>query len=421
MMKQLKKLWVSTLEMFALPRSQSVTVYGGILWVIPLAMLSPFRSLYLVSLGLSKTEVGLYSFMFIPFGLICLWTSGYLTDIWGRKKTLFLFDTLSWGGYCFCMTFAANKWWAVAALFFIALNLGSGPPYQCLLIEGIPAAKRTVVYAVLQITNLAPALLFFPLLGGYWVAQKGLSAASHEMFGLFMVILAIGISLRLIFLPHSGTFERIPPTWKHGFKEGLEQYAKTFKNLLKKPVALTFLGSKVLDEWMSATWVIYSSLYFVQHLGLKDVSLSLLAQFSAYVACLWLFFFTTRLSLRRMVRLLGLDQIFGLAALAVLFIPIGGFWSPLMICFLSVGLGALGSSFYSSVSAAVWMNIIGEKERAKVVAVSTTIFQGCVWILGSISAFLYGHLSPIALILFMMAARIIDFFLLRKVKMILEN
>ncbi len=81
----------------------------------------------------------------------------------------------------------------------------------------------------------------------------------------------------------------------------------------------------------------------------------------------------------------------------------------------------MGSSFYYSVSAAVWMNIIGEKERAKVVAVSTTVFQLGVWVLGSLSAFLYGHVSPLALLAFIMTARLVDFFLLRMVAVALQS
>jgi len=134
-----------------------------------------------------------------------------------------------------------------------------------------------------------------------------------------------------------------------------------------------------------------------------------------------LFFFIPRLSPQGMVKLLGLDQVLGLAAIAVLFIPVGGFWNPLMVCLLSASLGTLGISFYNSASTAVLMNMISEKERAKVVAVSISIFQIGVWILGSLSAFLYGNLSPIALLFLMMAARVIGFFLLRKAKAVLES
>jgi hypothetical protein len=191
--------------------------------------------------------------------------------------------------------------------------------------------------------------------------------------------------------------------------------------LIKKPGALPLLSSKVLDEWMLATWGIYASLYFVRHLGLTDTYLSLLAQVSAYAGFGLLFFFIPRLSPQGMVKLLGLDQGLGLAAIAVLFIPVNGFWNPLVVCLLSSSLGAMGFSFYNSASTAVLMNMISEKERAKVVAVSISIFQIGVWILGSLSAFLYGKFSPVALLVLMMAAGVIGFFLLRKAKAVLES
>jgi DHA1 family tetracycline resistance protein-like MFS transporter len=419
--KHLKTAWVTTSDFFTLPLRPSVVIYAGLLWGIPGAMVNSFRSLYLVSLGLSNSEVGFYSFIFIPLGLTGLWVSGYLTDTWGRKKTLFLFDALSWGGYCLCLTFASNKWWAVTALFFFAFNLGSGPPYQCLLIEGVPETRRAKVYAVLQISNLAPALLFLPLLGGYWEGRQGLTLGCHQMFGFFTVMAFLGLLTRLLLLPHSGIYEKTPATWKHGFIEGFEQYENTFRQFFKKTAALPFLCSRILDEWIIATWVVYASLYYVQHLGLQDTLLAVLTQVGAYVGCGLLFFFTPRLSPTWMRKLLGIEQFFGMAALLVLLIPTGGFLSPFVLCLISVCLGAAGSSFYFSVTNALWMNLIGEKERAKVVAVSVTIFQLAVWVLGTLSAFLYGHYSPAALLICMIGARMVNFFLLRRVSVALQS
>src|SRR6185503_1153693 len=164
MIRHLNALTAFARNMFSLPPAPAWTIYSGILFVIPAAIVLQYRSLYLVSLGLSDTEVGMYSFAFIPLGVICLWIAGYLTDTWGRKMTLFLFDAVSWSGYCLLLALAQNKWWAVAALFFFIANQGSGPPYQCLLIEGVAVRKRAVVYSVLQIVNFIPFLLFFPLL-----------------------------------------------------------------------------------------------------------------------------------------------------------------------------------------------------------------------------------------------------------------
>jgi MFS family permease len=122
-----------------------------------------------------------------------------------------------------------------------------------------------------------------------------------------------------------------------------------------------------------------------------------------------------------MKRLLGLDQVFGFAALSVLLIPSNDVLTPFILCLVSICLGAMGSSLYSSVTAALWMGLVDERERAKVVAVSTTLFQVGVWVLGSLSAFLYGQGSPVALVLFMMGARVVDFFLLRKVAVVLQS
>src|SRR5579885_1995387 len=84
-------------EMFLdLPRRQAVTIYAGLMWVIPIAMVQPYVSLYMVELGLSKTEVGVYQSLMNIVRPLALFLGGYFSDTWGRKKTLIAFDILSW-------------------------------------------------------------------------------------------------------------------------------------------------------------------------------------------------------------------------------------------------------------------------------------------------------------------------------------
>lgn len=106
---------------------QAVTIYVGILWVIPLALVTPFTSIYMVRLGLSKTEIGVYQSLLQAITPIGYFLGGYLSDVWGRKKTLIVFDILSWGGYCLSLALADSKWWCLAAIFFLATNAGSAP------------------------------------------------------------------------------------------------------------------------------------------------------------------------------------------------------------------------------------------------------------------------------------------------------
>ncbi len=397
-----------------LPPAPAATIYTGILWVIPGGMVAPFLSLYLVkSLGLSEMEFGLYQSWGKLIGPVALFAGGYFSDVWGRKKSLAFFDALTWGGYCLCLALATNKWWGVAAILFLAANMASGPAYQCLLIEGIKPKNRSLAYTVNQIANQTPSLLFFPLLGGLWVSYKGLSAANHQMYWFYFFMVVVGIGLRLKFIPHSGAYEKIPQTWLHAFKDGIRQYWETFQKFFEKKTSVVFLISKCMDEWMVFMWATYAYLYFVNHMGLKEVALSVFYQVTAYAAFFILFFIMPHITGKWMLKVLGWEQLAGMAALAVLLLGdrFGGniFW----ICFLASSLMAVSTIFYSSNTAAIWMNIMTEKERAKVVAVSTALISLWVALSGSAGSFLYGQISPVALLWALLGARMINWGLLR--------
>ena len=103
-----------------------------------------------------------------------------------------------------------------------------------------------------------------------------------------------------------------------------------------------------------------------------------------------------------------------LGAFAVLLIWGRGSGNVFLVCLFSYCLSAAGGSLYASVSAAVWMNVMEEKERAKVVAASSAFIQiGLVTV--SVAGLLYGHVSPESLLWVMMGLRVLNFFLLRRV------
>ena len=403
-------------EMFlGLPARQAVTIYAGVLWVIPVAMVQPYVSLYMVALGFSETELGVYQSMMNLVGLVFFFIGGYFSDTWGRKKALIFFDILSWGGYCSCLALARNKWWCLAAIFFLATNAASGPSYLSLLSEGIASKRRAFVFAVLQMANQAPFLLFFPLLGGVWVSKRGLVEANHEMYWLFAVLVAVGIGLRWKLLPDSEAYEKSALSWFHAFRDGLRQYRDALGRFFPKPAAGLFLFSKFLDEWIIFIWASYSSLYFVHFLGLKDSFLSIVTQGPAYVAFLSLFLIIPNITEKQIIKILGLDQLFGLAALLILLCLTKGNENVLLICLISAGLAAVGNALYGSVSAAVWMNIMDEKDRAKVVASSYAMIKVGIFLTGSAGAFLYGKVSPLSLVWVMIGIRLVGFILLRRV------
>src|SRR6185436_13303570 len=155
--------------------------------------------------------------------------------------------------------------------------------------EGVREKKRAVVYTVLQMVNLTPALLFFPLLGGIWVEKRGLIQANHDMYWVQLILTLTGMWLRWKFLPTTGRFEQTPQAWWHAFRDGSRQYYAAMKGYFEKPAAKSLLASKMIDEWILFIWSVYFSLYFTYYLELKVSYLSILAPVSAYVALLVLF------------------------------------------------------------------------------------------------------------------------------------
>jgi MFS family permease len=418
----LGKQGVKMKEMFlGLPPAPATTIYTGILWVIPLAMAGPYASLYGLALGLSTTEIGFYQSLGKSIQPIAIFVGGYYCDVWGRKKSLIFFDILTWGGYCLALALAVNKWWAVAAILFMAANQASTPAYQCLLIEGTKPKSRSLAYSVNQIGNLAPYLLFFPLLGGFWVTKRGLSEANHEMYWFLTTMVVLGVGLRWKFLSDSGTYEKSADSGWDVLRDLLRQHWDAFRKFFKKRASVVFLISRCMDDWVLFMWTIYSSIYYVYQMGLKDTSLSVFALGTSYIAGFVLLFIMPHMTGRWMLRVLGWDQIAGIAAIGILLLwsKIGGnvFW----ICFLSSGLVAIASVFYYSVTWAVWMNTMDERERAKVVAVSIAFISLILVLCGSACSFLYGHVSPMALLWTMIIIRAINFFLLRRVACTLTN
>ncbi|HVZ81374.1 MAG TPA: hypothetical protein VHE12_11360 [bacterium] len=397
-----------------LPRRQAVTVYVGLLWVIPIAIAWQFESLYLVRAGLSETELGVYRFLMNLVGLAFYFIGGYVADFWGSHRALIAFDAVSWGGYCLCMSLADNKWWCIGALFFIAVNAASGPAYLGLLTEGIDRRKSPVVFSVLQMTNMAPYALFFPILGGAWVEQAGFLEASHQMYWLFTALVTLGVFLRWRLLPRSQVFAKAPKSLWTAVKGGVVRYGAALSKFLKVPGAKELLASKVIDEWIIAVWGTYASLYYVGQLHLRESNISVIQQGATYVGMFILFLLIPNLTLRFMGKVLGMDQLLGLAGGVVLILAGTGTKNPLLACLFAAGLGAVGNALYNSINVSVWMNMMQEKDRAKLVAACSAVIRlGLAT--GFLGGLLYGKVSPTSLLYFMLVLRVAGFVLLRRV------
>jgi len=134
-------------------------VYTEPLWGIPYYLLSPFIALYMSKLGLSDLEIGAVATVTMAFQMVFSFVSGPLTDKFGRRKTTFWCDILSWSIPSLLWAFAQGFWWFVAAAVLFAVNMVSSNSWQCLLVEEADQSKLVYMFTWLTISGLVSVFL----------------------------------------------------------------------------------------------------------------------------------------------------------------------------------------------------------------------------------------------------------------------
>ena len=139
-------------------------VYTEPLWGIPFHLYAPYASVYMLTFGITDTQVGLIA----SIGLIVqvLWTvmSGAITDKLGRKRTTLIFDILSWAVPGLILAVAQNIYYFIAAAVINSAWRVVHNAWQCLLVEDTDPDLLVDIYSWIYIAGLLAAFIS-PLTG----------------------------------------------------------------------------------------------------------------------------------------------------------------------------------------------------------------------------------------------------------------
>ncbi len=395
-------------------RSPAISIYTGVLWAVPLAMVNAYAAPYMIELGLSRAELGIFSAWAQGLSLLGFLTGGYLADTWGRKRTLIFFDITSWGIYTLSLTLASNKWWCIASILSMATNAGANIAYQILLVEGVKPYKRARVFTLLQLVNLIPSLAFLPLMGGMLVTKFGLVPAGRAMYALFFVLFAFGTALRIRYLPDAPPPHQAPSTFGLAIRDAWQSSRAAFASFWSRPAARPFFFARFADEWKSFAWSTYSTLFLLESVRITKGEVAIVAQGGVYVSFLILVMVIPYIPVKRFMSLLGYEQIFAVASMGILLLARGS-ESRLLLCFLSTGLGAVAGALAWSANNAYWLSMMGEKERPRIVSAATGLIKMGLFLFGPLAALIYVHVSPEALVAVLLTLQLTQFLLLRRV------
>ena len=131
-----------------------------------------FAPKYLKTLGASDLIIGLFDALQTLLGALYAYPGGWLTERWGQRRSLLLFNALSVSGYCLVLFW--RHWLALVlgAFLFLAWSALSLPTTFTVVATSLEARQHTMGIGVQSMVRRVPMMLG-PLFGGWLVARFG--------------------------------------------------------------------------------------------------------------------------------------------------------------------------------------------------------------------------------------------------------
>ena len=162
-------------------------VYTEVLWGIPFNLYAPYISIYMLTLGLKDSQIGLLTTIGLTFQVFATLMSGSIADKLGRKRTTLIFDILSWS--------VPSVIWAVARdfrYFLVAAIVNSvwrivDNSWRLLLVEDTDPRLLVDVWSWISISNLAVG--FVAPVTGLLISRFSLVPTMRGLYWLGVVMM----------------------------------------------------------------------------------------------------------------------------------------------------------------------------------------------------------------------------------------
>src|SRR6266478_4114797 len=167
--------WRKVAEFLALRRNTSLLLVALVLAGTGEKLWLGFAPKYLQTLGAGVFVIGLFDALQTLLGALYAYPGGWLTDRWGQRRSLLLFNALSLGGYCLVLFW--RHWLALVlgAFLFLAWSALSLPTTFSVVATSLEARQHTMGIGVQSMVRRVPMMLG-PLIGGWLITRFGWTA-----------------------------------------------------------------------------------------------------------------------------------------------------------------------------------------------------------------------------------------------------
>lgn len=390
-----------------LPRNSRNCIIIEPMWAIFGGMIFFYAPLYMKSIGLTEIQMGLINTINLLFAFGFHFIAGPITNRLGRKKTTLIFDLISWGIPMLIWAIAQNFWYFLVAYIINASVRVVGVSWFCLISEDAPENKRSRVFGLIYIINYATGI--FTPVTGYLIAKYGNVPTLRVLYLVGFVSMVSMFLIRNNFI--SETKAGLEVMEKHNtltLSESMKSYLKNIAGIRKNKTLMQLTLIMVISNFC-VSLNFFQVIFIKEHLGFDEKTLSSTPFISAVINLLLYIYVLPRLSRFKDENLLfGAFIIMCLGAVVFLLSPAG----ILAILLISIALLAVGGFIMQMYRDAVFMNRVGEHEKADIYAAAQTVTTLICIPSGYIGGLLYS-ISPqmpfITILLLYMIAVIISF------------
>lgn len=340
-------------------------VYTEALWGIPFNLYAPYVSIYMISLGLTDSQVGLITTISLVFQIFTAAMSGIITDRLGRKRTTLIFDLISWSVACLIWASAQNfAYFVLAAAVNSAWRIPSNS-WLCLLVEDTDPNLLVDIYSWIYMAGMIAA--FFAPLAGLLINTFSLVPTMRGLYLFaFVMMTSKFIATNIMVTETQRGQQRMEETKHQPITAMLAEYKHVFKLLFSSKATLYTIGIMLvlgISNMISSTfWAIIVTERL--HVPAQDFSLYYVLRSIVMI----LFFFLVMPRIRRLKferpMLIGLA---GLVASQLILITIPA--QSYLLLVLSTFMEACSLAAVNTLTDILVAVTVNEAERARIMAV----------------------------------------------------
>lgn len=198
-------------------------------------MAERFLPIYLLALGGGILSVGLLNAMDNLLSALYSYPGGYLSDRFGYKKALFVFNLIAMFGYLIVIFFPYWQAVIIGSVFFLSWTAISLPATMSLVSRALPEDKRTMGVSVHSLIRRIPMALG-PIIGGVMIALYGEKTGIRLAFVAALLLGLVSLVLQQVMIeddPYRGKPEKRPSKlWRF--------MTPALKNLLVSDILIRF-------------------------------------------------------------------------------------------------------------------------------------------------------------------------------------